>query len=657
MHPRLVWLCAFSAAACQPMSSPVATVPVLADRLSHTGAPATPVVHRVVRETSPSRPTAPGPLVDRAPTLTSRTLAHAAAMDPRAPLRVTLRLPDNVGEKWWTAPLLLRSTLADAVGVTPALKALRTQVEALGATDVVVHQLVPQVSATVRAGDVATLARWPLVAEVSTVGSLRSEQFDGAEARRKTGTGRLVGAGVDGKSGGANGGRTRLGVVEYNGTGQNWLGRDFYGWRDEVDADSRIVSVLDCRTGACRPTNEDASNDTHGTKVAWLALGSIEEGQDPGYPGTRTVDQVQRSGQAPEAELFYYAIDTCDDITSALEHMVFFGVDVANFSFGEDSARCDPTYDCGGVNTALTRALEAGILVVKSAGNSGYNDPACKLTWPAFRTEVLSVTAMDSWVDWLPYQELGRWPFSSLGGMQARALSGHALELSGVGLAAPGVWRHNFHLAPGTYNEDGRIEGTSFAAPAVSGAALLLKQAMAEQGWPADDARLVMLNLLLTADAWNGEPGDTTPLRAGISRSSGFGRVNVRAPADWDLPAPWGWGWRAFTIHQGETHIWPVGDEGPEDRDVAQWTAALLWFEPDLQQVSDVTLSVHNACPPHAPGTLAGDWSFDVRKRVRLDGAEVAGRCLELHVTAYQTPPEGVDVVVGDLFHGAPPAE
>ncbi|MFH1530879.1 MAG: hypothetical protein ABIK09_09130 [Pseudomonadota bacterium] len=147
---------------------------------------------------------------------------------------------------------------------------------------------------------------------------------------------------------GESGGRTsspddniKIGVMEtYDKDGPiNYLNCNHVGWDDYAGQSppSRLIAARFCTwlTGTCYGTSTacSSSNLTHGTKVAWAATGSIEQGQDSNWPGYRTNEQRRRSGVAREVDLYYYYAPTSCDKLVALEQALTDGVDVLNMSW------------------------------------------------------------------------------------------------------------------------------------------------------------------------------------------------------------------------------------------------------------------------------------------------------------------------------------
>jgi Subtilase family len=495
--------------------------------------------------------------------------------------------------------------------------------------------------------------------------------YDGIEGRSATLASTLHSSSFRGQSGGRAGGRIRLGIIEWNDSGNNIVDRTHPAFLR--GGTSRFISVWDCTSGNCVADSAGAfsGSNQHGTRVSWVAAGSIEAGQDPAFPGSGTVPQRARSGIAPESDIYYYRVSSCAGVASAIQRAVADGVDVANFSAWTSSRNCATTLDCGGINSAIRAAADAGMPFVACAGNGTPAPPSCiggncNLWYPGIRPEALSVNGMvvestTSPFPTRPYMSsplgmtVGGGCISSQGGMTIQTRGGTVSVAAGVALSAPGVW-NNLAEFPGGYhgsNPSG-VTGCSFATPAVAASTGLLRQAINAIGWDASDARLLFVNMLLQGDNWANPSTEDMP--SGISSQSGYGRLRTHYPSNDSLTAPWGWGYWSFVIQQGQTVEWQVWDAGPENPSITQWKWAFTWFDPDLNATSDIVIEVRNGCPaPGNPIVIREDYSFDSRKGLRLWGSSISGRCLVMRAHAYETPSGGTRVYTADYFHSGDP--
>ncbi len=202
---------------------------------------------------------------------------------------------------------------------------------------------------------------------------------------------------------------------------------------------------------AINPTVSWTDDNGHGTHVAGT-IAAIDN----------TIGVV---GAAPEADL--YAVKVLNrrgsgytsDIIEGIDWAIANGMDVINMSLG--SSVYSSTFEA-----ACTRAIDAGVVIVAAAGNSGPGDDT--VGYPAKYPGVIGVSATDS-SNVIAY-------FSSRG--------------EGVDVAAPGVSIYSTYKG----SAYATMSGTSMASPHVAGVvALILTQTEVTDGvWtPAEvEARL-----------------------------------------------------------------------------------------------------------------------------------------------------------------------
>lgn len=486
--------------------------------------------------------------------------------------------------------------------------------------------------------------------------------YEGTLARATQLTDTLHASGFGGQSGGRAGGRVRLGIIEW-GSGSNVPERNHPAFMR--GGASRFVAVYNCTSGTCVTDASSASATTHGSRVAWVAAGSIEAGQDPNFPGSGNFNQQSRSGIAPEADLYYYQVNSCNALSSALQRAVQDGVDVANFSGWVASQGCASSFDCGGVNASIKAANDAGMMFAACAGNGGGGTclgSGCNLWFPGWRPDSFSVNglAVEGVAPNYTPRDYTSSPIgntstgaciASQGGMAAQTLAGTPFSASGVAMTAPGQWNNSaeFSLTYHSSSSTG-VLGCSFATPSVAGNAGLLRQMFNSIGWSGSDARGLFVNMLLQGDNW-ADPG-SGDLPAGISSQGGYGRLRMHYPSNDSLVAPWGWGWQSFVIQQGQTVEWTVWDSGPESQSVTHWKWAFAWFDDNLNSSSDIVIEVRDVCAPGGPVMVRSDYSYDYRKGIRLWAPSIGGKCLVMRATAFLTPAGGTRVYTADYFHG-----
>ncbi|MBT2403529.1 type VII secretion-associated serine protease mycosin [Streptomyces sp. ISL-87] len=206
-------------------------------------------------------------------------------------------------------------------------------------------------------------------------------------------------------------------------------------------ANPQLSGALD--TGAGKdfvdPKGGDGTNDTvgHGTKVAGLIAARPQQGTGfVGLAPEATIIPIrQNDGQGK---------GNADTLSQAVDHAVSKGAKVINISQDTDV----PLSADSKLGQAVRKAVEAGVVVVASAGNDGLSGEKRK-TYPAAFPGVLAVASSD--------RNNERAAFSQPGDF--------------IGVAAPGV--DMVSTVPGF----GQCidNGTSFSAPYVAGLAALLR--------------------------------------------------------------------------------------------------------------------------------------------------------------------------------------
>ncbi len=503
------------------------------------------------------------------------------------------------------------------------------------------------------------------VLDVRVNASLTSSTYDGDQLRNGTGAAGLIATGVNGDPPGSF--RTRIGFVEVSNS-NNWPMESHAAFQDLAPSNTaRYQQVFDCNActnlilgvcyaWGCLVKTAPVVSDLHATFVSSVAAGSIEQGQDPAQTGLTA--RRQRSGMASETDLFHYGVNDCDAMGRAIQRAVVDGVHVLNISaaVGPSSARCNRTFDCGGVSAAIRSAFNSGTNVVVANGNGGGG--SCTLEFPAFRPEVVGVGALDSSGATTAYTSLPFASYSSIGGMAIRYSSGSMQTMSGVGLVTPGdyVLRPNFVGPPAGYVSTWSLQtsGTSFAAPVVSGGAALFIDAARRSG-STPDARSVLANLLLMGDRWTGSGSGV--LVRGVHNSTGMGRFIQRAPGYTPFAGGgvWGWGGANLVLSPGLNQR-TVGTSGPETG-VAAWRWVTTAFADDLNNVPvDYIIRAVDTC--RNPGMVIDtDASFDLRKRISLSAAQIcpAGggcRCIRMEISVLSAPPGGANITTTDFYAG-----
>jgi Subtilase family len=473
--------------------------------------------------------------------------------------------------------------------------------------------------------------------------------YDGLLSRSATLLEYMLDERMDGRTGNRLNGENpiRIGIFE-----AAMLNHEHAGWKDCAASTcrSRLIARKDCSEFPCVETTAAPDpDDPHATLVSYIAAGSIEEGQDPAYPGEHTDDQIARSGHLPEAQVYFYTGRDSDSISNAIHQAVLDGVDVLNLSLRWGKS-CDGTFDVSGINLALKTARTYGVLVTACGGNSGAD--GCTVWYPAVRADTLAVNGLRTRGSRDDYGDLPLSSHASRGDVPIRVYTGWPGWSPAVDLSAPGTLRLFAAHQGATGYASKSASGCSVATPVVSAAAGALKGAMYAMGYPTNCAELLMVNMLLMGDGWDPVTGHR---QSGLSKLSGTGRIRMH----WkdELVQPAGWDMHAFRIHDGETHAFSVGAPGPESPRIQQWKWAALWFEDDFQNVADVDFFVYDTCPPGGGEVLVtADLGFGLRMRVTLLQPDIGGRCLEMRVVGTAVPAEGRDVWMADYFHSGDPS-
>ncbi len=562
--------------------------------------------------------------------------------------------------------------------VREATASLVERLASAGARSIQVGDLSAVVAATVPARRAVEVASWPNVVLVERdARGVRNSQYGGNDAREGMRTSTFQNHSIYGNGPGRSGGRTRFGVVDLeNGitSTNDWPLWNHRGYERTVSLFpltivSRWVGVRDCVSVPCNLFPMGAGTwptgnwDSHANNVARVLAGSIENGLSAS--SFTLVEQRQRSGIATEGDLFYYRVDgNSFSLSAAIDRLIVDGIDVANMSIGvpcDPSPGCSLACDAGTANLSLQNAASAGVLLVASIGNNRthLNSSSCSADYPATNRNVLAVGALETTTG-TAYDTSPVASYSSAGGMLVLVDGSGNRPFAVADLAAPGSWVYTYGPAVSDYSLMGSrpFVGTSFAAPAVAGTAGLLREAFNNIGWNLNDARSLMVNMLLFGDGYQGTTNGEASV--GMDRFTGAGRVHAHVPATDDMVAPWGWGFHVFRLGPGQVASFPVWDELAEDPAVQHWKCAMTWLEParsgagSTSPVADLVLEVWDTCAPGGAQMVQTDFSFDIRKRIELNHSQIMdgsrARCLEGRVRAWAVPSDSPNPL-------APPAE
>ncbi|WP_354697560.1 S8 family serine peptidase [Paraconexibacter sp. AEG42_29] len=217
---------------------------------------------------------------------------------------------------------------------------------------------------------------------------------------------------------------------------------------------STAVAVIDDRVDATMPDlvnttflpgSTAAVTGPHGTEVASV-VGAAADGQ--GVLGTFPGVRIASFGVPDEFG--------CAESAAGIDAARRAGVAAINMSYGS-------TYRCYSEYRELQYAFAAGIVAVASAGNEF--EEGNPVTYPAALPHVVSVAAVD--------RDLTSSYFST---------ANAAVDLSAPGAGVPVDRPLAFDTSDGIQDGFSRVDGTSFAAPAVAGAAAILAAARPDWG-------------------------------------------------------------------------------------------------------------------------------------------------------------------------------
>lgn len=626
-----------------------------------------------------------------------RQLLRLRELEPNAPTSVLIEVE---------SPTFDWRSLGRADGGTPRrnelLELRREQVrtatgsvvarlEAVGARDVAAGDLSAIVRAVIPARLANDVAGWPRVRSIQ-----RDEprgtiaQYGGAQARAGMRTSTFQSNGILGNGPGRNvDSRIRFAIVDLENQNlplatNNWPSWSHDGYLRTTSyfpwvQQNRWKKANDCLGTSCIvysgavSTWPTGNTVTHSNRVARVLFGNVE---NYNYSGLSAFDRTQRSGIATEGDLYYYRVAGSSwSLSVAIDQLIVDGIDVANFSIGvsSDPLGCHLDSNSGTANQSIENATQAGVLLVAAIGNDGRSMGRCLANYPAMNRNTLAVAGLNT-TSTANYDTSLIWPDSSRGGMSVLTTSSGRQTFAIADISAPAIWMYEY--TPGLHDfATTAIAGTSYAAPAVAAAAGLLRESFNTIGWNLNDARTLLVNMILLGDGFQDWYGGQLPY--GMDLQSGAGRLHAHAPIVGDMVSPWGWGWHVARLGPGEELRFPVWDGGAEDVNVQQWKSAMTWVEPSTSgsgttiPVADIVLEVWDTCAPGGPVSVSSDYSFDIRKRLSLSHTQIVlptrSRCLEGRVRVFDIPvgsanpipgsqPRTRDVYVADYFHGGNPS-
>ncbi|MGH9036440.1 MAG: S8 family serine peptidase, partial [Acidimicrobiia bacterium] len=207
--------------------------------------------------------------------------------------------------------------------------------------------------------------------------------------------------------------------------------------RDHPDLAGRLLTGRDIVNRDLDPTDDEG----HGTMVTGVAGARTNNGA--GVAGITWKGRI-----LPIKVLDAEGVALDNDIAAGITWAVDQGADVINLSLGGPGASSV-------LQAAVNYAIARDVVVVSAAGNLRPGIDPVEPHYPAACDGVIAVGATDGSNNLAAFSNYGSW----------------------VDLVAPGVDIYTTNRASGPAEAYAKVAGTSFAAPIVAGAALLLRAA------------------------------------------------------------------------------------------------------------------------------------------------------------------------------------
>jgi len=281
--------------------------------------------------------------------------------------------------------------------------------------------------------------------------------------------------------------------------------------------------------------------DGHGTIVAGIIAAQPDPTGQDAYVGVApdsTILSIRQSSSLFQDQQTNKTVGNTETMAQAINSAVDSGVDVINISQSSCQAVAEASaYNNPGnqmLHNAVLRAYNADVVVVAAAGNVGgqcqknpTGDPTTAVLPAWFDDYVLTVASTNRQGAPSEFDVPGPWVDVAAPGEGLIALDP---GVGGTGLAT--------QVAEGQNGQMGPIQGTSFAAPYVSGLVMLIKQKH-----PELDAEQIMERIKTTAL----HPGG----RNGNNDIVGYGMIDPQAALSDVVPAEYG----KEPPPKGETHL------------------------------------------------------------------------------------------------------
>lgn len=506
--------------------------------------------------------------------------------------------------------------------VTEKRRAIDSLLRSVKATEISELWLTGVVVAKIPESALERLRASPLVERVMGNPYTGPLTVNGTEIRTILNSGDYISDGFDGGQYNSATGHY-LRIAHISGSSEHDINHPAY--LDTAGGNLRVFSSAHCIATGCYGPGSAQQGGWHGTAVMAIAAGDIRQGQVTGCTGTCAAN---RSGIAPEPELLLLTTDySIGGSIQAIQWALDNGADVIVTTFGGDGGACDGEH--AGIPEAINAAHEAGALVVTSAGNA-FHDAGCSLTGDSESPSAFVVGATDD-TTIAGYPSAVLQLTSSHGGISASVNGITFFEaLAGVAALAPGVYDEHAE-----YNNawGGAVSGTSFAAPQVAGAAILVKDWFLFNGYYINDKGRLFAALQAMTDRW----GRTT----GFNKIAGGGRFQMRYLHADDHPAGnWGWESTWYTLSDGQVAQHKFLGPGVDAAGASQFKAYAVFFEADATDIADIDMTIFDKDCGAGKASLGSDLSYDIKSMVRTTNGAGKALCVQLtadHVPAGQT--------------------
>lgn len=484
---------------------------------------------------------------------------------------------------------------------------------------------------------------------------------------------------------------------------------------------SRIAATYRCDNSLANPClpgtvetnfcNSDGCTDGHGTATTSVAIGDYLDGQangkalgDGSFASSACVSSAQCNGQpcenglcahstaweashtgmAPEAKAILFGLarsgsfaDKAASFTDMFDDSVDLHVDISSNSWGWGDTNCDMQADSA-LKQQIEVAYDDGILPVFSAGNANGDDAvSCQIRDPADLPKVLAINAYDATTDCAnnpstrclldrvncPDEDGNPLGCSARGGasveVAGRGMRDDAVSI--IGLVAPNhigsvTWPSSGTGTDG--NPNGGFNGTSAAAPHVSGLAALVKSWYLHQGqsWVNSPGRLQTILLAMGDRHFSSDPSSattwTTQIAATPDKWYGLGRARMRLLENSGGLGNWANHFATYTFtSQGTATYYPFGkDPMPSGIELVKCVAMQAEGMTNKSDISEMKLSVRvlpnatgSSCTGTSTATRISD-NFDTKKVAALEGVTFTNRCVQVQLEAENVTTQGVTV-------------